>query len=268
MRGKVAFNSDQREIRRLLLAAAHKAQKGHIASALSIADLVLATELAFGELQSDQRQLNLVLSKGHAASALYAFMVLRDQLSMDELVRYCSDGSILGTHPPAALPGVSFATGSLGQGIGFAVGLALADSLQQKVKQTVCIMSDAELNEGSSWEAFMHAAKFNLQNFTVMVDMNGQQALGRTHEVIDTSGFELALIAMGWEVREVDGHSLPLLEIGLKDGRQDAPRLLLCRTVSGKGVTFMENRIEWHYLPITDAQYRDAVRDIDSGGKS
>lgn len=261
-------SSEQAQLRKLILEAAMAAGKGHIGSALSISDLLLATEQTLGEFFSDQPAVNVVLSKGHAASALYALMTLRGVLSRDELLTYCADGSVLGTHPSPDLAGVRFASGSLGQGLGVAAGLAVADKLRKLTRQTVCIMSDAELNEGSVWEALLFAAHHRLENLVVLIDMNGQQALGYTEDVLDTEGVQAAAEAFGWVSETVDGHDVDAVSSALSGAQRAGPLLLRCRTRLGNGVSFMEGRIEWHYLPMTEEQFQQALYDVDGGDLS
>lgn len=259
------LESDRKAIRKLVLAAAYAANKGHIGSALSIVDILLAADAALGSYYSPDRKSNLVLSKGHAASALYALMVLRGQLSVEDLHTYCQDGSILGTHPSVDLPGVTFASGSLGQGLGVGVGLALADRMGISDRRTLCLLSDAELNEGSTWEALLVASHHALSNLVVAVDVNGQQALGRTQDVLKTEGFAEAAAALGWQAVVVDGHNVAAMVAELTQPTDGRPLLLLCETVAGSGVSFMEQRIEWHYFPMDSDQYAEALSDVASG---
>ena len=263
MFGSGVGKDDRVTIRRLVLEAAHSAHKGHIGSALSVVDILLAAEAAFGDYFSDSRVSNFVLSKGHAASALYSLMVMRGVLSEEDLGFYCSDGSLLGTHPSSELAGVTFASGSLGQGLGVAVGLALADHKRGLTRPTLCLMSDAELNEGSSWEALLVASHQQLENLTLAIDVNGQQALGMTKDVLDTSGMAVAAEALGWNVRTVNGHDLDMMIEAFTEGDERRPRLVLCETVLGSGVSFMEGLVEWHYLPLSDAQYRQAIAEVE-----
>lgn len=263
-----AFTQEQRELRCLILDVARAANKGHIGSALSIADILLAVDRIAEASLLERHQTSLVLSKGHAASALYALMALRGHIDMRELLSYCANGSPYGTHPSLSVPGVTFATGSLGQGIGFAVGMALADRLRARFRRTLCILSDAEIDEGSSWEAFLIAAHYKLENLTVMVDCNGQQALGTTQSVLDTSGFGAAISALGWDMCEVDGHDVESLIASLQRPWNGKPKAILCRTNSGSGVSFMERRVEWHYLPMSDEEHALALLELTDGKRS
>lgn len=252
-------------IRRLIVEMAHAADKGHIGSALSIADImaVLAT-LRFGGGGGSSNGV-LILSKGHAATALYAAMMDLDVLERD-LTMYCADGSRVATHPMASVEGIDFSTGSLGQGITFAVGAALGASLSGRGDPVRCLLSDSELNEGSTWEAAQMAAAHRLGNLTVVLDMNGQQATARTDDVLPTGFAATAWEAMGWDVHDVDGHDVAAILESCEGSSSTArPRLVIARTTAGKGVSFMEARIAWHYLPLTDEQYSTAVSELSAG---
>lgn len=254
------------EIRRLILEHSKRAGVGHIGSALSIADIVAA--LYSGTMRIDDPEDSdrdrFVLSKGHASLALYAALHLRGWLSPDELSTYNTDGTLLGTHPSAALRGVDFSTGSLGHGLSLAAGATLAARLQSSSRRAFCLLSDAECNEGSVWEAVMFAAHHKLSALVAIVDLNGQQALGYTRDVLDLFPLEARWRAFGWDVHEVDGHSpdeISRVIAGL-DPSSGPPHVLIARTTFGKGVSYMEGRIEWHYWPMNDKQYALALEEV------
>src|SRR4051794_39336689 len=186
-------------IRRTVIDQSRRANVGHIGSALSIADLMAALyagPLAGGRGGPDRDR--LVLSKGHAALALYAALELTGRLPAGSVDTFCCDGSLLGVHPERELAGIDFSTGSLGQGLSVAVGSALAGRLRGSERRTFVVMSDAELNEGSVWEAAMFAAHHRLGRVVALVDVNGQQALGRTADVIDLGDVCGRWEAFGW----------------------------------------------------------------------
>jgi transketolase len=216
---------------------------------------------------SDRQRDRFVLSKGHAALAWYC--VLRELKIIDDetLETYGTDDSLLGTHPDPALVGVDFMTGSLGQGISFAVGSAMASSRSMNPWSTYVVLSDSELGEGVTWEAAMLAAHHHCSNLTVVLDLNGQQALGYTADVLNTSSAPAAFASMGWLVTHVDGHSVDALTEALStppDRLRERPHLIVATTVAGKGVDFMERRIEWHYLPMTADQFTNAASQLPS----
>jgi len=257
------------KIRRIILEQSMRAQVGHIGCALSIADILQALYgqvLRISNPQDPDRD-RFVLSKGHAALALYAALYLKGWISQEQLDTYCSNGSLLGVHPEHALIGVDFSTGSLGQGLSYGAGAALAARLQGSSRRIFALVSDAECNEGSLWEAVMFAAHHRLANLVAIVDLNGQQALGYTHEVLDLSPMSQRWRSFGWEVQEIDGHnaaeiSQAIAQFNVTNG---PPHVLIARTVFGKGVSFMERQIKWHYWPLSDAEYAQALEEIEKG---
>ncbi|MBF0212467.1 MAG: transketolase [Magnetococcales bacterium] len=255
-----------RAIRRIILQQAHRAHVGHIGSGLSVADLLAA--LYGGVLRipapRDPQRDRLILSKGHAALALYAVLHLKGWLDAATLESYCGDDSRLGVHPEFELPGVDFATGSLGMGFSMATGAALAARLQGSERRIYCVVSDAECNEGVVWEAMAFAAQRRLDNLTVLIDLNRQQAIGYTREVLDMSNMAQRWCAFGWQAEELDGHDRAALERALTGPLSGVPRVLVCRTTFGQGVSFMENQIPWHYLPMTPEQYEQALREVEN----
>jgi transketolase len=258
-----------RELRRIVLEQSKRANVGHIGSALSIADLVavLYCGVLRGVGTGDGDRDRFVLSKGHAALALYAALHLRGLLSDDELDTFAGDGTLLGTHPERDLRGVDFTSGSLGQGLSTACGAALAARLDGSDRRVFCLLSDAECNEGSTWEAAMFAGHRRLDNLVAIVDANGQQALGYTREVLDLEPLAERWRSFGWEPREVDGHDREACRAALVDPSRDRrPRVVVARTEFGHGVSFMTSRIEWHYLPLDDEQYRAALGEVVGAG--
>lgn len=255
------------DLRRIILDESYRAHVGHIGSALSVADIVWAL---FAVSPSLARHANpdrdrLVMSKGHAALALYAALHLEGLLPGEDLARYCADGSRLGVHPDRDVPGIDFTTGSLGQGLSLGVGAALAARLQGSARRVYVLLSDAECNEGATWEAIMFAAHHGLSNLTAIVDSNGQQALGYTRDVLNLDPLSARWGAFGWEALDVDGHDGASLSARLGEaggGPAGRPRVLVARTQLGKGVSFMEGLIKWHYWPMSADEYVRARRDI------
>lgn len=257
-------------VRRIVLHHAKRANVGHIGSALSIADIVAA--LYGGILNipdpSDGERDRFVLSKGHAVLAVYAALHLRGWLETTDLDTYCADGSLLGVHPEHRLTGIDFSTGSLGQGLSLSCGAALAARVQGSSRKVVTLVSDAECNEGSLWEAVMFAAHHKLSNLIAIVDLNGQQALGYTADVLNLHGMAERWRVFGWDVHEVDGHDISHMRdvcsrLDLEGG---PPHVLVARTTFGKGVSYMESEIRWHYLPMNDTEYIQALQEIGGEG--
>jgi transketolase len=259
---------DGREIRRTILAQSKRAGVGHIGSALSVADIVAALYggvLRIADPDGPDRD-RFVLAKGHAVLAVYAALALRGWLDPAELDTYCGDDSVLGVHPEHALRGIDFSTGSLGHGLSLGVGAALAARMRGSARRVWVLMSDAECNEGSVWEAAMFAAHHRLGALTAIIDLNGQQALGYTDQVLSLRPMAARWQAFGWDVREVDGHDVPALQaaLGRPAASDGAPRLVVAHTVFGKGVSYMERQIKWHYAPMSDDEYRRAMEELDA----
>lgn len=256
------------KIRRIILEQSKRAQVGHIGSALSIADIIAALYQSILRISTpdDPDRDRFVLSKGHAVLALYAALYLKGWLTQAQLDTYCGDGSWLGVHPEHALRGIDYATGSLGQGLSMGVGAALAARLQHSARRVFVLVSDAECNEGSLWEAVMFAAHHRLANLVVIVDLNGQQALGYTEQVLNLSHLAERWRAFAWEPYEVNGHSPTEITetIANLNTASGAPHVLIAQTVFGKGVSYMEGQIKWHYWPMSDAEYRQAVQEIEA----
>lgn len=255
-----------RRIRRGVLEHSKRAHVGHIGSALSVADLLAAIfgDVLQVESPADPDRDRFILSKGHAALALYVALNATGRLDDDELASFCEDGSALATHPEHVVRGIDFSTGSLGHGLTYAVGAGLAARMQGSQRRTFVLMSDAECNEGVVWEASMFAAHHRLGNVIAVVDVNGQQALGYTRDVLDTNPLAERWQAFGWDVHDVDGHNVLSLvslmkRLRMTDGR---PQVLLARTTFGKGVSYMEGAIAWHYLPMSDEQYSSALAEV------
>jgi len=257
------------DIRRTIIEESKRANVGHIGSCLSIADLMAAL---YGRVLhiphvADPRRDRFILSKGHAALALYAALHERGLLTGDRLADYCGNGSRLSGHPDHLVPGVEFATGSLGQGLSVGAGSALASRLSGVDHRVFVLMSDAECNEGSVWEAIMFAAHHQLSNLVVLVDDNGQQALGRTREILDLSPLAERWRAFGWDAVVTDGHDVEGVAdtlLGL-DTAAGPPHVVIAKTVFGKGVSYMEREIHWHYWAMSDAEYMQALEELSTG---
>lgn len=267
-----------KEVRRIILNQSRRACVGHIGSCLCVVEILTAlySSVLRCNRPDDPDRDRFILSKGHAGLALYAVLALKGWLQETELDTFCGDNTLLGVHPEAALPGVDFSTGSLGQGLSIACGSAMAARLQGSSRRAFCLISDGECNEGSVWEAAMFAAHHRLSNLQVLVDVNGQQALGLTREVMDTSNLRERWQAFGWRTTEVDGHSVPDLVNALSaPSSSGAPHIVLASTTFGKGVSYMEQGVSpsrthipaapvnWHYLPMSEHEYELAIEQVE-----
>ena len=254
------LKNDALAIRRKLLGMHFTAHSGHIGTGLSMIEII--TYLHRTWLGQDD---DFILSKGHGAACLYATLNHMGKLSDETLATYYQDGTLLPAHPVAnALASIPVATGSLGHGLSIGVGMAYVKRhVTHENTKTVCLLSDGECNEGSVWEAAMFAAHHGLGNLTVVVDANGLQGFGRTEDVLNLEPLEEKWRAFGFDTDTVDGHDFAALDHAL---RQDSirPRCVVAKTKKGKGISFMENKLEWHYLPMTDEQYKQALWELNN----
>lgn len=243
--------------RQRLLQMHYESGVGHIGGNLSSLDIlmtlyhdVLGPEDAF------------VLSKGHSAGALYVTLWSMGALGEEDLKSFHKDGTRLSGHPPVkGIPEILFATGSLGHGLGLASGLALARKLKQEPGRVFCLMSDGEWNEGSNWESLIFLKHQQLDNLSLIVDLNGLQGMGRTSDIADLAPLAAKFRSFGVCTVEIDGHDCAALADVL--GRDHTgPMAIVATTRKGQGVSFMEDRFEWHYLPLREEHYREAVLEL------
>jgi len=256
-------------IRRTIIEQSKRAEIGHIGSCLSVADVLAALYGSALRMQSldDPGRDRFIMSKGHAALALYAALHEAGWLAREALDTYCADGSAVGGHPEHALAGVELSTGSLGHGLSVGAGAALGARLQGRDGRVFVLMSDAECNEGSVWEAVMFARHHALGKLVAIVDVNGQQALGSTRDVLDLDPLGDRWGAFGWDVHEIDGHDTDAITdtiAGLDTAATGTPHVALLRTTFGRGVSYMEGQLQWHYWPISDDQYATALAELSS----
>jgi len=243
------------ELRGEVIGLSHRAKTPHLGSSLSCIDLLVALYWSFlridpAKADSPDRD-RFILSKGHAAPALYVTLWRRGFFSPQLLADYAKDGAALAEQPaPDCAPGVEWATGSLGHGLSVGVGMALAARIQKRDYRTVVLLSDGECNEGSVWEAAMFAAAQRLGSLTVLVDYNKWQATGRSEEVMALGPLRDKWEAFGWESYEVDGHDFAEICTALACGElpdRTKPLAIVAHTIKGRGVSFMEDDNNWHY---------------------
>lgn len=228
---------------------------GHIGGNLSCLDILMTL---FHSILKDGDQ--FILSKGHASGALYVTLWSCGYLSDDDLQTFHQDNTKLAGHPaPNHLPQIPFATGSLGHGLPLACGIALGKLLSGDSARTYCLLSDGEWQEGSNWEALLFAARRQL-NLTLIVDRNGLQGFGTTSDIIGSCDIGAQFTAFGVETKHVQGHDSDALYSMLGD-RQPGVRAVIAATHKGNGVSFMEDRMEWHYLPMTESLYQEALQE-------
>ena len=246
----------QKKARKRLLKMHYESNAGHAGGNLSALDILLC--LYHYTIKEDDL---FVLSKGHAAGAVYITLWTIEKIEEAELHTFHKDGTRLSGHPPVqGLPEIQFATGSLGHGLSLAAGLALGKKLKKEKGKVYCVTSDGEWNEGSCWEALIFAKHHKLDNLTFIVDSNGLQGFGTTKEVADLGSLADKFKIFGVDTIEVDGHDPKQILAALKNN--SSLKAVVAKTMKGKGASFMENKMEWHYLPMTKDQFLQATEEL------
>ena len=258
-----------KDVRIDIIRQIHSAGSGHPGGSLSTADII--TYLYFAEMNIDPQDPHkagrdrFVLSKGHAAPALYAALAEKGYFPKETLLTLRQAGSILQGHPDRKkVPGVDMSTGSLGQGISAAVGMALANKIDENGARVYSVLGDGELQEGMVWEAAMAAAHYGLSNLTIFVDHNGLQIDGRNEDVITVAPIAEKFESFGWDVQKIDGHDFEQIAAAVENAKavSDKPQAIIAETIKGKGVSFMENEAGWHGKAPNDEQAEQAVTEL------
>lgn len=267
------LKAQAKEVRSEILTMIHTAQSGHPGGSLSAADIM--TVLYFDELALRPQEPKwedrdrFVLSKGHVCPVLYTCLGLRGFFPKEVLKTLRKEGSILQGHPDMKrCPGVDISTGSLGQGISTAVGMALCGKRDGKSYRVFTLVGDGESNEGQVWEAVETAAKYGLNNLVIILDQNGLQNDGACCDIMPSGDLVAKFRAFGCATFEIDGHDIEQILDALDKVRGDTsgkPKCIVAKTVKGKGVSFMENVAGWHGMAPNDEQYAQAMRDIEVG---
>ncbi|MFU7516568.1 transketolase [Clostridium sp. HCS.1] len=256
-------------VRKDIISMLTESRSGHPGGSLSAADIL--TTLYFGEMNidpknpKDENRDRFVLSKGHAAPVLYSVLARRGYFPVEELNTLRKINSRLQGHPSMkCLPGVDMSTGSLGQGISVSVGMALAGKMDKKDYRVYTLLGDGELEEGQVWEAAMSAAHYKLDNLTAFVDFNGLQIDGDITKVMNPSPIDKKFEDFGWNVLVIDGHNIEEIQDAIEQGRnvKGKPTVIVCKTVKGKGVSFMENQAGWHGTAPSKEQCEQALSEI------
>jgi transketolase len=257
-----------RAVRGHCLCMTHRGKSGHVGSMLSMAEILAVLYqrvLRMDPQRPDWEERDrFVLSKGHGGCAVYAVLGELGFFPRDWFEGYYRDAGKLMGHISHHVPGVEFSTGSLGHGLPVAVGMALAARHAGQTHRVVCLLSDGDCNEGSTWEAVFFAAQHQLDNLTVIVDYNRIQALGRSQDVLDLEPFARKLEDCHWTVKEVEGHEVVALDAALRTLPFGAgqPSWLICHTIKGKGVSFMEDTVACHYGSVNDEQLAQALAEV------
>jgi len=257
-------------IRKMTLEAVHGAKSGHPGGSLSAADILAYLYMSEMNVNpknpKDPDRDRFVLSKGHAAPALYSTLAEKGFIPKEDIKTFRNAESYLQGHPDMkGVLGVDMSTGSLGQGISAACGIALAGKLDKKDYRVYSIIGDGECEEGQIWEAAMFAAHYKLDNLTVFLDFNNLQIDGNIRDVMNPTPFDKKFEAFNWNVITIDGHNFDEIKnaIAAAKATKDKPTLIIANTIKGKGVSFMENECGWHGNAPSDEQYEKAISELD-----
>lgn len=270
MTAQTATQELAEKIRKSVVRMTHLGKSSHVGSALSMTDIIAVLYAQI--LNVDPADPNktdrdrFILSKGHAGAAVYAALAHSGFMPVETLDQHYQDGSILSGHVShKGVPGIELSTGSLGHGLSVAVGMAKAAKLKMQSQRVVCVLSDGECDEGSNWEAILFAAHHRLSNLTAVVDYNKIQSLDFVSQTLALEPFADKWTAFGWRVIEVDGHDHDQLKDALAKQSELEPELptcVICHTIKGKGVSFMENSVLWHYRTPQGDEYDAAVGEL------
>ncbi len=259
------------QIRKDIITAVYNAESGHPGGSLSIADIMAV--LYFKEMNIDPKNPNMadrdrfVLSKGHCAPALYGALAEKGYIPKEDLVTLRKISSYLEGHPDKnKIPGVDMSSGSLGQGISVANGIALAGKLDKKDYRVYSILGDGEIQEGQVWEAAMFAAHYKLDNLTAFVDYNSLQIDGTIQDIMNPEPIADKFEAFGWNVISIDAHDLDQIVNAIETAKtvKGKPTMIVAKSIKGKGVSFMENNVSWHGVAPNTEQYEQAVKELDA----
>lgn len=260
-----------KEVRKGIIEAVYNGKSGHPGGSLSVADIL--TVLYFNELNIDEKNPKwedrdrLVLSKGHCSPALYSCLANRGFFPVEDLKTFRNINSYLQGHPDMnKVPGVDMTTGSLGQGLSSAVGMAIAGKMDKKDYRVYCILGDGEIEEGQIWEAAMSAKKYHLDNLCVIVDNNNLQIDGTVEEVMSPYPIDDKFRSFGFEIIKIDGHNMQEIMDAFDVAKhiKDKPVCIIAKTIKGKGVSYMENQVGWHGKAPNEEQYKMAIEMLNT----
>lgn len=255
-----------KEIRKSILQMVYRSKSSHIGSCLSIVEILYV--LYFKVMRIDpahpdnESRDKFILSKGHASAALYATLAEKGFFEKQLLERFYVDYGLLPGHVDMkAVPGIEASSGSLGHGLSIGIGMAIANKLSNNPGHIYVLLGDGECNEGSIWEGVMIAPMLKLDNLTVIIDLNKLQGYGRSDEIINQSNIIERWKAFGWDTYDIDGHDTEEIEVALKY-YHSMPKVIVANTIKGKGISFMENKLEWHYKSPNTEEYQKALAEL------
>jgi len=263
------YQKHAKEIRRNIVKMVAFSRAAHIGSALSIVDILTVLYFKILKIRSNQPDWSgrdkLIFSKGHAATALYSTLVQRGFASKKCLDNYYGNNTKLAGHPVrGCMPGIEVSTGSLGHGLSISLGIAMANKYDKRHSRIFTILSEGDCDEGSTWEAAMVAGHLKLDNLVAIVDYNKIQAMGRVKDIMDLEPFKEKWQSFGWSVKEIDGHNYLEIEKSLKKipFEKNKPSIVIAHTIKGKGVSFMEDSLTWHYKYPNEKELKQALLEL------
>ena len=253
---KKKYEEFSKDIRSEILKVSNSAKSSHIGSSLSITDILVV-------LYKDVLKKNVfILSKGHACLAYYCVLQKLNYISKKTLKSYGKNNTVLLSHVSHKVPGVEFSTGSLGHGLPYAVGRALAEKINKKNKKIYVLISDGELNEGTTWESLLFASYHKLDNLIIIIDYNRIQSLDYTKNILQLEPIDKKLLSFGCNVKKIDGHNFSQIKKSLLFDSKNKPYVILANTIKGKGIKFMENSILWHYRSPSKVELKKALEEL------
>jgi transketolase len=264
--GSMDMRAIAKEARKNIVQMVTTGKSSHVGTALSCVEILVALYFSVMRIDpanpSDPNRDRFILSKGHGCSALYAVLAEKGFFPKARLSRFYLDGGIPGHATLNCLPGVEASTGSLGHGLSLGLGMAMAAKIDERSYRTFVLLGDGECDEGSVWEAAMLAGHMKLDNLVAIVDYNKLQSFGYTKDVIDLEPFAKKWESFGWSAVEVDGHDLVALYKTLSHPRKGKPAVIIAHTIKGRGISYMENKLEWHYKSPTTEQEKQALEEL------
>ena len=264
MNNSANYKQKALEVRKTVLRLVHQAQTSHIGSNFSCIDiLTVLYNIANIDKDLKEDRDRIVVSKGWVAATVYTLLAEKRIIPKEDLETYCKEGSkYIGLVEPN-VRGIEAAGGSMGFGLPFAVGFALAKKLKKEKGKAFVLMSDGEMQIGTTWESALIASHHKLNNLFVIVDANGLQGMGKVKEILNIESLKDKWETFGWEVKEIDGHNFEEIEKALTAPEEGKPKIVIARTIKGKGVRFMENNNEWHYRAPEKYEYDRAMQELN-----
>lgn len=265
---KETYKKTARKIRELALKMRHDSGAYHIGGDLSVADILAVLYDTFLRFVPEdpfwEERDRFIMSKGHSCASLYAILVIKEFFPIEHLATFYQNGGRLAGHVTHSVPGIEASTGSLGHGLPIASGIALAAKRQERDWRVVVVLSDGEMDEGSNWESILFSGHHGLDNLLAIVDYNKIQSLGATKEILNLDPLADKLRSFGWGVKEVDGNDVEelsdaLISFPFEKGK---PSMIIAHTIKGKGVSFMEKSVHWHYRCPDDEELAQALKEI------